>query len=75
MGTYVIHTPGVGDFSLIKKEILVMEAGHIRMKTTYPNGFVMLTDLYPDRTSVKCNAPLTCNADGSYTAPTDCAIG
>ena len=52
MGNYVIHTPGVGDFSLIKKEILVMEAGHIRMKTTYPNGFVMLTDLYPDRTSV-----------------------
>ena len=43
MGNYVIHTPGVGDFSLIKKEILVMEAGHIRMKTTYtkPIGAIM----------------------------------
>jgi hypothetical protein len=63
-----IKTPGVTDFSQVKKEI-VQSANKIVNRSTYPSGLVLQVEQEAKKITVYSNRPLTRNPDGSYTAP------
>ena len=63
-----IHTPGISDFSQIKKEV-VQTAGKIVNRSTYPNGLILEVEQTATRIVVYSNRQLIQNPDGSYTAP------
>ncbi|HEP1280403.1 TPA: hypothetical protein ACJ7D8_000469 [Streptococcus pyogenes] len=56
------------DVSEIEHETVTKSDHSMYSKFTYPNGFVLETEMHPDGTvNVKCNKPLRREADGSYT--------
>lgn len=63
-----INTPGVSDFSQIKKEIVQM-ADKIITRATYPTGLVLDIEQKSNQTIIYSNRQLIQNPDGSYTAP------
>lgn len=69
-GEIDIHTPG--DFSNDDiKKTFEQYPDYIVNHSVYPNGFEITMTQYADRIEVQTNRPLTQNADGSFTAPTD----
>lgn len=65
---FEIKTPGVSDFSEIKKSVK-QYPGRIVNRSEYPNGLILEVDQRPEKTIVYSNRPLIHNQDGSYTAP------
>ena len=65
---FEIKTPGVSDFSQIKKEV-VQTADKIVNRSTYPTGLVLEIEQRASQTIIYSNRPLIQNSDGSYTAP------
>ena len=65
---FEIKTPGVTDFSQVKKEI-VQSANKVVNQSTYPNGLVLRIEQEADKVIVYSNRRLLQNPDGSYTAP------
>lgn len=66
---FEIKTPGVSDFSQIKKEIIAQTPERNVFRSTYPTGLVLEVEQDATRTVIYSNRPLTQNPDGSYTAP------
>ena len=63
-----IHTPGVSDFSKIRKSIK-QYPDRIVNRSEYPNGLILEIDQGANQTVVYSNRRLIENPDGSYTAP------
>lgn len=70
IGEISIKTPGVASLADVKTEVHRLEESHIVSKSTYPNGFEITYDVYPDHINVSCNRPLLQSEDGSLIAPT-----
>lgn len=65
---FEIKTPGVSDFSQIKKEIVQLPDKIIN-RSTYPTGLVLEIEQKANQTVIYSNRQLIQNPDGSYTAP------
>ena len=65
---FEIKTPGVSDFSQIKKYVK-QYPDRVVNRSEYPNGLVLEVDQRATQTIVYSNRPLVHNPDGSYTAP------
>lgn len=63
-----INTPGVSDFSQVKKEIVQM-SDKIVTRVTYPTGLILNIEQKANQTIICSNRRLLQNPDGSYTAP------
>lgn len=75
MYTYIIesadfqlHTPGVGDYSLIKNQTR-QEPDKLFIHSEYPTGLVLDIEQTATRVVICSNRRLYQNQDGSFTAP------
>lgn len=64
-GEVKILTPDV-NLSEVKHEVLEQTSNCIKNRLTYPNGFVIETDVYSDRIVRRTNRPLIDNGDGTF---------
>ncbi len=64
-----IKTPGISDFSQIKKEVISQTAEKIVIRFLYPDGLELTVEQESKRLTVYSNRALLQNPDGSYSAP------
>jgi len=70
-GKMTIKTPGITSTEQIKTEVLKHDASGIITRLTYPNGFIIESDICPTSIMYKCNQPLKDCGNGVFVAPTD----
>lgn len=64
-----INTPGIADFSQVKKELVHMSSDKIITRVTYPTGLVLEFEVKTNQTIIYSNRQLIQGPDGTYTAP------
>lgn len=65
---FEIRTPGISDFSQIRKSIK-QYPDRVVNRSEYPTGLILEIEQKSDQTVVYSNRRLLENPDGSYTAP------